>query len=102
MASLASKLRRVRVLWLVLALVAFTFVPWHRVHDSLLEHRIAPRSNPDAPAQLAVLGATSTAGGDSAASPVSHDPLCEQHPEQCGYAALLCDDELVRLPSLSL
>ncbi|GAA5912955.1 hypothetical protein JCM8208_002413 [Rhodotorula glutinis] len=100
MASLASKLRRVRVLWLVLALVAFTFVPWHRVHDSLLEHRIAPRSNPDAPAQLAVLGATSTAGGDSAASPVSHDPLCEQHPEQCGYAALLCDDEL--LPALEV
>jgi len=94
MASLASKLRRVRVVYLVVALVAVTLIPWSRVHDSLVQHRVVlPRSTATgAPApQLAILGASSTG-----TSQVSHDPLCEQHPEQCGYAALLCDDELVR------
>ncbi|GAA5845270.1 hypothetical protein JCM9279_004826 [Rhodotorula babjevae] len=104
MASLASKLRRARVVLLVVALVAVTLIPWSRVHDSLVQHRVVPRSSTTtaltargarAPApQLAILGQSSNGG------PLSHDPLCEQHPEQCGYAALLCDDEL--LPALEV
>jgi len=98
MSALNQKKRRVRIVYLVVAVAALCFVPWHAVQHSVLQH-VAPRSSPaQAPAQLAVLGASSSSGDDH----LSYDTYCEQHPDKCGYAALLCDDELVRPTPLSL
>ena len=87
MAPLGTQARRVRivvVLAVCLAVALSAFQPFHQ----RLSSAVASTSS------LKIFSGSST---DNDAGP---DPYCTAHPEECGYAAMLCDDELVRGQSL--
>ncbi|BGP58302.1 hypothetical protein JCM8202_000936 [Rhodotorula sphaerocarpa] len=85
MAPLGTQARRVRIVVVLAVCVAVAlsaFQPFHRHLTSAVQST----------ANLRILRGSAS---DRNAGP---DPYCVAHPEQCAYAAMLCDDEL--LPAL--
>lgn len=98
MSPIANRSRRIRIVGLVLFVVVVAFAPWRHLPESLRSSGPRPTSiKAVLPKQAQSLGAGFSA--TTSAEP-SYDPVCEQDPEQCAYAAMLCDDELVRTWSI--